>query len=152
MSSPGGPTFRTKTWPHWKTCRLQHWKASGQRTNRRGTQPQSSEDRLLKVMLHSQLSQNTPLDISLPASRCRLCPTKDKTQLHPPEKSKQSLNEKPAQVPGSALPLGGRHSSRRNNDPSACGRWNTNRVSLIKWDDKVINCRWRSKIKTYKNN
>ena len=42
--------------------------------------------------------------------------------------------------------------SKRNYGPAACRKEITNRVSLTKSDDKVICCRRRSKIKTYKNN
>ena len=55
VSSPGGRQFGTETWPHPTTCRLQCWDTSGQTTNRVGTEPHPSADRLPKVILSQQL-------------------------------------------------------------------------------------------------
>ena len=49
--SPGGHHFGTETQPHSTVCRLQCWDTSGQTTNRVGTQPHPSADRLPKVIL-----------------------------------------------------------------------------------------------------
>ena len=66
VSSPGGRHFGTETWPHPTACRIQCWDASGQTTNRVGTQPQPSTDRLPKVVLSSHPPLDTPLDMALP--------------------------------------------------------------------------------------
>ena len=66
--------FGTKTWPHSTAYRLQSWEASGQTTNRVGTQPHPGEDRLYKVILTPEPPLTTPLD---PVHQ------RDKTQLHP---------------------------------------------------------------------
>ena len=53
-SFPRGAYFGTKTQPHLITYRFQCWKASGQKTNKIGTQLHPSEERLPKVILSSQ--------------------------------------------------------------------------------------------------
>ena len=55
VSPPGGRDFLTKSRPHPTPCRLQCWDASGQKTNRVGTQPCPLEDRLPNVFLSLQL-------------------------------------------------------------------------------------------------
>ena len=64
-------TFLTKTWPHPIACRLQSWDASGQTTNRMGTRPHSSVDRLPKVVLNQQLPANIFRDMGLPTRGTR---------------------------------------------------------------------------------
>ena len=56
MSPLGDHHFLTKTWPHSTAGGLQFWEASGQTTNREGTQPHPSADGLLRVVLSTQLS------------------------------------------------------------------------------------------------
>ena len=56
----------TKIWPYPTACRLQYWDASGQTTNRSGTQPQPSTGRLPKNFLSPQPILDTSLDTALP--------------------------------------------------------------------------------------
>ena len=65
VSSPEGHHFGTKTWPHPTACSLQCWDTSGQTTNRVGTQPHPSTNKLPKVVLNPQLPLNTLLDTAL---------------------------------------------------------------------------------------
>ena len=66
VSSPRGPCFGTKTWPHPTAYRLQSWNPSVQTTSKTGTQPHPSANRLHKVILVSQLPQKTLLDTACP--------------------------------------------------------------------------------------
>ena len=61
MSSPGGATLTLRPGPA-----QQCWEASGQTTNRAGTKPHPSSDRLRKVFLSLQPPLNTPHDTALP--------------------------------------------------------------------------------------
>ena len=65
MSAPRGCHFGTEMGTHPTACRLQCWGASGQTTNRVGTQTHPSADRLPEVVLSQQLPINTPLDTTL---------------------------------------------------------------------------------------
>ena len=65
VSSPRGPHLGTKIQSHPTAYRLQSWNASDQTTRKTGTQPHPSADTLPKVVLSSQLPQNTPLDMAL---------------------------------------------------------------------------------------
>ena len=83
-SAPGGHHFLTNTLPHQKACRLQCWDTAGWTTNRAGTQPHLSADRLPKIFLSPQLpTKSTPWHG--PANQ------RDKTQLHRPTGRHQSL-------------------------------------------------------------
>ena len=59
VSSPGGHHFGTESWPYPTACRLQCWDTSGQTTDKMGTQPHSSTERLAKVVLRP-LAQPCP--------------------------------------------------------------------------------------------
>ena len=59
------------TWPHRRAYRLQCWEASGQTTNRLGTQPHLSADRLPKVSWDTQPPLNIPLNTALLTKRTR---------------------------------------------------------------------------------
>ena len=61
--APGSHCFGIKTWPYPPACRRRCWKASGQTTSRRGTQP--SSDRPPKAILGSKPPLNTPLHTAL---------------------------------------------------------------------------------------
>ena len=54
MSSPRGHPEGTKIWPYQAACRFHCWDASGQTTNRVGTEPHLLTDRLLKVIMSSR--------------------------------------------------------------------------------------------------
>ena len=59
----GSTPWREPPWspplPHQRACRCQCWVASGQTTNREGTQPQPSADKRIKVLLSSAHQSNT---------------------------------------------------------------------------------------------
>ena len=71
VSSPRGPHFGIKTWPHPIAYRFQCWNASGQTTSRMGTHTHPSADRVPKAILSSQPPINTPLDTALPTRGTR---------------------------------------------------------------------------------
>ena len=83
MISPRGPIFGTKTWPHPKAYKLQSWNASGQTTSKTGIQLHPSADRLPKVILSSQLPQNTPLGTALPTRQTRSSSTHQRAGTSP---------------------------------------------------------------------
>lgn len=84
MSSPGGYHFLTKTWPYPTACKLQCWNASVQTTNRIGTLPHLSTDKLINVFLSTQMpAKHTPWHG--PAYQ------RDKTQFHSAVSRHQSL-------------------------------------------------------------
>ena len=65
MSPPGSRHFLTKTWSHPTACKLKSLDASGQTSNRAGTQPHPSADKLLKAVLSPQPPLKAPLDMGL---------------------------------------------------------------------------------------
>ena len=77
--------FHSKTWPHPIACRLQSWDASGQTTNRVGTEPHLLTDRLLKVIMSSQPPPDLLLDIAqlTPARQDPALPTGGKLLVFP---------------------------------------------------------------------
>ena len=72
MNSPGGCHFG-KSWPQLTTtCRHECSEAPSQTTNRMGTQPHQSTNKLPKVLQGTQPPLNTPRDIALSIRRIRL--------------------------------------------------------------------------------
>ena len=59
------PAFWHQDLAPMNTYRFQGWDASGQTTNRAGTQTHSSADRQTKDFLNSQAPLDTPLDVAL---------------------------------------------------------------------------------------
>ena len=88
------PPLLTKTCPRPTACRLQCWDASGQTTNRAGTQPYPSADRLLEVFLSIQLPDKHPLIWPCPPEeQTRLHPLVDRNQSFPPGGRQQKHEE-----------------------------------------------------------
>ena len=71
MSSLGDRHLGTDSWPQPTAYRLQCRDASGQTTNKVGTQPHPPADRLPKVFLTPQLPLNKPSDKALPTKGTR---------------------------------------------------------------------------------
>ena len=102
MTSPRGHHFGTETWPHPTACRLQCWDTSGQTSNRAGTQPHPSADRLSEVLLTPQPPINTPLDTVLPTRGTRPSSTHQWAGTSPSDQEACTSLDQPH-------PPGGRH-------------------------------------------
>ena len=118
MNPPGGCHFLTKTWPHPTAYRNQCWDASGQTTNRSGTQSHPSADRLPKIFLSTQLpAKHIPWHG--PAHQ------RDKTQLNQPMGRDQSLPpgslHKPCKLASST-----RRQQQKQEELQSCSLWNGN--------------------------
>ena len=115
--------FGTKTWSHPTACRFQCWNASGQTTNKIGTQPDSTADRLPKVLMSSQPPQNTPFDTALP------------TRVTKPSSTHHSADTSPSHQEAYTSPwtnithLGADTRSKRYYDPAVCREDTTNTES-----------------------
>ena len=106
--------FPAKTWPHPTACRHQCWDASGQTTNRAGTQPHPSAERLFKVFLKKQLPHNKHTHRHCPAHQW------DKTQLHPSVGGYQSFPPANLHKPLSLIHQGADSRRQKNYNPAAC--------------------------------
>ena len=95
---------------------------SHQTTSKTGTQPHPSADRLSKVILSSQIPQNTPPDMALPFRRKRLNSTHQSTGTSP---SHQEAYTSPWT---SLIHQGADNRSKRNYDPADCRRETVNTV------------------------
>ena len=115
MSSPRGCHFGTETWPHPIACRLQCGDASGQTTSRGVTQPHPSVDRLLEVVLSSQVPLNIPFDTALPTSGTRPSSTLQWAGTSP---SHQEACRKPLHQPHTP---GARH--QQQEELRSCSPW-----------------------------
>ena len=74
---------RDLTPPTAYSYRLQCWDASGHTTNRVGTQPHPSSDRLPKVIQSQQPPINTPLEMALPTRGTRPSSTHQRADTSP---------------------------------------------------------------------
>ena len=123
VSSPRGHQFVTETWPHLTAYRLQCWDASDKITNRVGTQPHPSADRLPKVILILQPPLNTPLDTPLPTRGTRPSSAHQWTGTSP-------SHQEACTSPWTDLTHQGADSrSERSYNPATCGMEATNRES-----------------------
>ena len=133
VSSPEGHHFGTKTWPHPTACSLQCWDTSGQTTNRVGTQPHPSTNKLPKVVLNPQLPLNTLLDTACPPEgQNPALPTSGQAQVPP--------TRKPAQAPGPSSPTRGQTPEARGTTvlQSAEQRPQTQRVRQNETAEKYV--------------
>ena len=106
----------TPRWPHSTACRLQCWDASGQTTNRAGTQPHPSADRLPKVFLSPQPPLNTSLDMALPTRGTRPSSTHQWAGTSP------SYQEVCTSLLDQPKPPGGRQ--QKQEELQSCSLWN----------------------------
>ena len=116
-ASPGDIHLNTKILHHPTACRLQSvLDTSCQTTSKTGTKPQTSADRLPKVVLSSQM----------PQKHTNLCDHQSKTQLHPPEYRHQEAYTSPWTK---LTYQGADNRSKRNYNPAACGKETINTIS-----------------------
>ena len=106
------------TWPHRRAYRLQCWEASGQTTNRLGTQPHLSADRLPKVIWDTQPPLNIPLNTALLTKRTR--PTNQGAGTSP------SHQEACIKTLYHLHPPGGRHQKLKKLQPCSLQKETTN--------------------------
>ena len=112
MSSPRGPHFSTKTWPHPTTWRLQCWKALGQTTKKTGTQHTHQKTGCLKSYRAKSHINTHPLTWPCPPEGQDPAPTNRGTS---------PSNQEAYTSPRSKLTHQGANTRiKRNYDPAAC--------------------------------
>lgn len=126
--APGSRRFCIKTWPYPPACRQWCWKASGQTTSRRGTQP--SSDRPPKATLRSKPPLNTPLHMALFTRRTRPSST---NQWAGTSHSRQEACTRPG---ANFTQQRADTESRRSCDPAAWGKRTTNTQSQTQSDGR----------------